>query len=101
MIIEERTDVYTQVEKYNLSNSIVLLSSGTSVIRPMPSGDLTRNDFDYRNDILFAIDDDRYNDALMKHFPSRSFYKYVRDKENKTGKLIPVRTNHKEVSPNP
>lgn len=89
-IITERKDVYTLVEQNKLTNAVVLLTSGTGVMRPMPIGDLTRNDHNYMNDVLFAINDERYNAELMKYYSDRIFYKYVRKPENVKGELLRI-----------
>jgi hypothetical protein len=90
-IIDERLDVYKLVEEQKLSNAVVLLSTGTSVTRPMPSGDLTRNDSRYSNSVLYAIDHIHANDKLMAFYKDRSFYRYVREKNERHGKLERIR----------
>ncbi len=90
-VIRERTDVYRQVEMANLSNAIVILKSGTGVIRPMPSGDLTRNDADFQNSVLYAVDHDEFTDDLMRHYKDRSVYEYVRTPGSVEGMLIRIR----------
>jgi hypothetical protein len=90
-IVEERMDVYSLVRKNHVKNSIVLLSSGTGVIRPMPAGDLTRNDHTLTNDVLFAIDDRRYNAALLNFFPNKNVFLYQREPGHVQGKLIRIR----------
>jgi hypothetical protein len=90
-IVEERLDVYKLVNEQNLSNAVVLLSTGTSVTRPMPSGDLTRNDQDYQNSVLYAIDHQDANPLLMDYYKDRAFYRYVRGREDTKGKLERIR----------
>jgi hypothetical protein len=90
-IIDERLDVYKLVEEQKLSNAVVLLSTGTSVTRPMPSGDLTRNDFSYSNSVLYAIDHIHANEKLMEYYRDRSFYRYVRAKNQPRGRLEKIR----------
>jgi hypothetical protein len=90
-IIDERQNIYDLVEKKGIKNAVVLVSSPTSVIRPMPIGDLTRNDHAYKNDILYAINDERYNSTLMQYYKNRSFYKYIRKPDRNQGILIKIR----------
>lgn len=89
-VIEERNDVYRVVSESRISNAVVFVASHTSVIRPMPKGDLTRNDVHYANDVIYALDLDGKNDKLMKYYSDRTFYKYVRDREKVEGRLIRV-----------
>ena len=63
-IVRERTDVYRIVEEKGIRNAVVLLSAGTGVLRPMPSGDLTRNDIHFKNRVLYAIDHPEANARL-------------------------------------
>jgi hypothetical protein len=90
-IVEERKDPYVQVESKGISHAVVLLSSGASVLRPMPIGDLTRNDHVFHNDVLYAISDDRYNETLMRFYKDRAIYKYVRKPERSHGILFRIR----------
>lgn len=90
-VIEERKDLYTLVQKRDIRNAVVMISSYTSVVRPMPIGDLTRNDVYYLNDVLYAIDLKERNQELMNYFPDREFYRYVREVNDEKGKLIRIR----------
>jgi hypothetical protein len=90
-VIEERLDVYRIVKQDNIDDAVIFLSSGTGAIRPMPSGDLTRNDIEFSNNVLYAIDHAHANESLMKYYKGRKFYKYVRVPGEKTGKLVRVR----------
>lgn len=89
-IIDERMDVYNLVKNAGVSNAVVLLKAGTSVTRPMPVGDLTRNDSRFENSVLYAVDDPLYNAQLMDFYRHRRFYRYVREKTQETGKLVPI-----------
>jgi hypothetical protein len=92
-VVMERQDVYRQVKQKNIQHAVVLISSSTSVIRPMPIGDLTRNDKQYQNDVLYARDfeAEKLNVQLMDFYKDRAFYRYVRDPEKPTGELIRIR----------
>jgi hypothetical protein len=91
LVIEERNDIYTTVKEEKISHAVVLVSSYTGVIRPMPIGDLTRNDIHYANDVLYAQDLGDKNSQLMQYYPDRTFYKYVRNREAVKGRLVRVR----------
>jgi hypothetical protein len=91
-VVEERKDVYRQVNEQHLTNAIVFLSSHTGVIRPMPAGDLTRNDQTYNNDVLYVLDLKERNEELIRFYPDRKFYRYVKYKEEVAGKLVRVTT---------
>jgi hypothetical protein len=90
-IISERTDIYDLVEKTKISNAVVIISSTTSVIRPMPIGDLTRNDPYFQNDVLYVRDLGSNNRLVMDYYPDRKFYRYRRDRESANGKLFLIR----------
>jgi hypothetical protein len=89
-VVEERNNLYRVVENSNVSHAVILLSTHTGVIRPMPSGDLVRNDLGYGNDVLFAHDIPGKNAILRSYFPDRTFYRYVRDPEKVEGWLEKV-----------
>jgi hypothetical protein len=92
-VVVERQDIYRQVQQKNIHNAVVLIASSTSVIRPMPIGDLTRNDNLYENDVLYARDfeSEQLNPQLFEYYPNRAFYRYYRDPEKATGELIRIR----------
>jgi hypothetical protein len=92
-VVEERMDVYRQVNEQHLTNAIVFLSSHTGVIRPMPAGDLTRNDQTYNNDVLYVLDLKERNEELIRFYPDRKFYRFVKGKEEVAGKLVRVLTS--------
>jgi hypothetical protein len=89
-VVEERNDIYRVVERSQISHAVVLISTHTGVIRPMPAGDLVRNDVGYGNDVLFAHDIPKKNSVLRNYFPDRTFYRYVRDPEKVEGWLVKV-----------
>jgi hypothetical protein len=91
VVIKERTDVYQKVKAARLTNALVILKSGTGVIRPMPTGDLTRNDAHFQNTVLYAVDNDEVNDKLIQHFRDRNIYEYVRKPGEAEGRLIRIR----------
>jgi hypothetical protein len=90
-IIVQRKDLYALVQKRDIRNAVVIVSSYTSVWRPMPIGDLTRNDVYYLNDVLYALDLQQRNHELMEYYPDREFYRYVREVNDEKGKLIRIK----------
>jgi hypothetical protein len=89
-IILDREDPYRLVKSNEVHHAVVLISSRVCMIRPMPVGDLTRNDAEYKNDVLFAFDIPGRNHELFAFYPDRQFYRYVRDKEEQRGRLVKV-----------
>jgi hypothetical protein len=90
-IITERKDLYDLVEQTKISNAVVFVSSPTGVKRPMPAGDLTRNDPYFQNDVLYVRDLGPNNKLVMEYYPDRRFYRYRRDRESPRGKLFLIR----------
>ncbi len=86
-VILERSDLYRTVELQRIQNAIIFIGSGTGTIRPMKIYDLTRNDGDYQNSVLYAIDHGRGNRALMSFYPDRTYYHYHYDKRLRQGSL--------------
>jgi hypothetical protein len=89
-VVEERQDVYAQVENKNIKDAIVFISSGTGIIRPMPVEDLNRNDRYYRNDVIYARDLGERNVELMRFYKDKDFYLYRRQEDVVEGELIPI-----------
>lgn len=89
-IIVDRQDPYHLAESRKLSNAVVLISSRVCLIRPMPIGDLTRNDSQFRNDVLYAFDIPERNHELFNFYAGRDFYRYVRHPEEERGELIKI-----------
>ena len=89
-IVNERTNLYQLVEQEGLENAVVFVTNGTSVLRPMPASDLTRNDKFYRASVLYAFDDAASNDDVMNRFPERKFYRYIRRDDDPSGKLVEI-----------
>jgi hypothetical protein len=90
-IIEERKDIYAQVERKNITNAVVFISSQTGVMRPMPVEDLNRNNHYYRNDVIYARDLGKENVRLMDHYRgSKDFYLYRRKPDVVEGELVKI-----------
>lgn len=88
-VIKERLDLYALVENSHIHNAVVLMDSGTSVIRPMLRGDLTRNGISLTGDVLFGfyLDEESYG-KIKKYFPNKDVYRYIRESDSVNGKLI-------------
>jgi hypothetical protein len=90
-IIDQRQDLYNLVRDRKVSNAVVLIASPTSPLRPMPIGDLTRDDARFMNDVIYVRSLPAINNQLMEYYSDRSFYKYVRDIDKPHGELIKIR----------
>jgi hypothetical protein len=90
-VVGERLDLYARVKEAGISNAVVLVWTHTSVIRPMPVRDLTRNGLDYNGDIIYAQDLGNENAKILEFYPQRSFYKYIRDPDKVEGQLVRLR----------
>ncbi len=82
-----RRDLYRLVEKDNIKNAIIFLKTGSGDIRQMPIRDLTRNDIDYSNSVLYVWDRGDDNKRLMEYYPKREYYTYLYDKNSRRGYL--------------
>ena len=82
-VIWERKDLYRLVEREKIKNAIIFLKTGTGTIRPMPIQDLTRNDLDYSNSVLYVWDRGKDNQRLMEYYPKKHYYTYSYDKKSK------------------
>lgn len=90
-IIDQRQDLYDMVRDQKINNAVVLIASPTSPLRPMPIGDLTRDDPAFLNDVIYVRSLPAINNQLMEFYSDRSFYKYVRDINKPHGELIKIR----------
>lgn len=86
-VVNERMDVYDKVAEANVTNAVVFIGSHTGVIRPMYEANLNRNDKEYKNDVLYALDLGQHNGALMEFYPGRKFYRYTREEGEPEGVL--------------
>ncbi len=91
LVIQEREDLYHQVEKAGIHNAVVIISSSTGILRPMPQRDLPRNDEHHSNQIIYALDLKARNPELIKYYTDKTFYMYKRDRNSATGHLIKLR----------
>jgi hypothetical protein len=89
-IIVERQDVFTLVESEAVRNAVVLLSTGTGVLREMSRYDLVRNGTTINGEAIFAHDWGRRNRELRALFPGRAFWVYQREPGAVHGTLVPL-----------
>lgn len=92
-VIRERTDVYKQVAERKLKNAVVMISPFVGDIRPMPVGDLTRNEPSFQSDVLFVSDIPGANKELFNHYPRRDFYRYQWLPGQGKGSLVKLETD--------
>ncbi len=90
-IVRERQDPYVAAEAAGLDNAVVLLSGRIGTRRSMDARDLTRNDFAYKNRILFALDLGVSNCEVAAAFPGRSLYRYTWNSDARQGELTALR----------
>ena len=91
LVVDQRQDMYDLVQEQKLRNAIVFVASPTSPVRPMPTGDLTRNDPKFMNDVIYVLELPKINDQIMEYYSDRAVYKYVRDLNEPQGELIRIR----------
>lgn len=90
-IIDQRQDMYDLVEEQNIRNAVVFVASPTSPIRPMPTRDLTRNDPNFMNNVIYVLPIHGINDQIMKYYGDRAVYRYERDINDSNGELVRIR----------
>ena len=91
LVVDQRQDLYDLIQEQKIQNALVFVSSPTSPVRPMPMGDLTRNDPKFMNDVIYVLELPRINDQIMEYYGDRSVYKYVRDLNEPHGELLKIR----------
>jgi hypothetical protein len=100
-VVQERQDIYAKVKDKGIHNAVVFVSSGTGLLRPMPQRDLSRNDKDYNNDVIYAQDLKERNIELMDYYKGRAFYYYKRQLNNLEGELVEVKPEEGESKSHP
>ena len=89
-VITQRNDLYAQVERLRPTNALVMLEQGTGAKRYMPVNDLTRNNIDFTDDVLYAESLGADNVRLYAHFADRAIWVYQREKGAPRGVLRPL-----------
>lgn len=90
-IIDQRQDMYDLVEEQKIRNAIVFVGSPTSPIRPMPTRDLTRNDPNFMNNVIYVLPIRGINHLIMEYYSDRAVYRYERNPDDPDGELIRIR----------
>ncbi len=90
-IVRERQDPYVAADAARLDNAVVLLSGRIGTRRSIDARDLTRNDFAFKNRVLFALDLGAANCELAAAFPGRSLYRYSWNSAARQGQLTALR----------
>lgn len=90
-VIVERTDMFYQVKANKISDAVILISNNIGTKRPMHFLDLTRNDPDFNNSVLYALNGGKLNEKLFNYYPNRKFYKYRYFPEINAGKLSRIK----------
>ena len=88
-LVNQRMDLYDQVQAQRLRNAVVVVHSSTSSIYPMKPRDLVRNGIEVGSDVIYALDLPDRLPELQRAFPQRRFYIYQRDVANPVGTLRP------------
>jgi hypothetical protein len=89
-VIDQRMDIYDQVQAEHLRNAVVVVHSSTGSIAPMDPRDLTRNGIDADGEVIYVIDLPDKLPALQQLFPQRRFYVYEREAGSPKGALRPL-----------
>ncbi|HUZ72440.1 MAG TPA: hypothetical protein VMU87_05600 [Stellaceae bacterium] len=89
-VIDERMDLYDQVAQAGIHDAIVVVGSGTGVLRPMEPRDLLRNGINRTGDVIYALDLPGRLSELRRMFPGRKFYIYDRASNVVRGRLTPL-----------
>lgn len=87
--IFERRNLYLTVEKHGIKNSVVFINSWSGT---MPPCDLTRNENDFSNSVLYAQNLEGNYAPLIKYYKQRDFYEYHYDGTGCIGKLTKLKT---------
>ncbi len=86
-VVWERREPFRLVERNHIKNAIIFLGTGSGALRPMSIGDLTRNDIDFTNDVLYVWYRGKEDAALKAFYPQKSYYLYFYDPARKRGFL--------------
>lgn len=89
-VVFDRAEPFRMVEQRALRRAVVFLATGSGWARPMAPADLTRNDPDFGDAVLFAHDRGPENTRLMARYPGWSFWRYRVDARSHKGVLEPL-----------
>jgi hypothetical protein len=89
-VVKERAEPYTLVATQGVDNAVIFLASGSGWVHPMRARDLTRNNPDRSNRVLYVHDAGADNARLMAAYPGRSYFRYRFDPITRRGSLEPL-----------
>ncbi len=89
-VVEERSDLYRQVEERGIKDAVVFIQTRVGAERSMSALDLTRNGIDFKGSVLYALDLGDDNRRLMTHYSGRSFFTYRYDLAARAGILTKI-----------
>lgn len=90
-VIDERTDLYRQVQDAGLTEALILIGGRVGSRRSMGARDLTRNGVDHAEPVLFGLARSPEEDCrLFARHPDRRAYLYAWDAEGARGTLTPA-----------
>jgi hypothetical protein len=75
-IVEQRQDLYRQVEQLGLANAVVLVKDGPGKIWKMEPDDMARNGLTADGPVLYARADKTNETELKATFPTREIWVY-------------------------
>src|SRR4029077_5720129 len=91
VVIDQRMDLYDQVQEQRLHNAVVVVHSATGKLLPMGPPDLTRNGITADGDVIYVLDIPEKLAELQLLDPARRFYIYERELRSPRGTLQPLR----------
>jgi hypothetical protein len=89
-VVNERMDVYDAVDRADIHHAVVIVRSGTGVLRPMDIKDLLRNGITRDGDVLYAKSLPGQDSELRSLYADRRFYAYERATDETGGRLVPL-----------
>ncbi len=89
-VVFDRAEPFRMAEQRALRRAVVFLATGSGWTRPMAQADLTRNDPDFGDPVLFVHDRGAENARLMARYPGWSFWRYRVDPRSHAGVLEPL-----------
>lgn len=86
-VVFDRSEPFRMAEQRALRRAVIFLATGSGWTRPMAPADLTRNDPDFGDPVLFVHDRGADNVRLMARYPGWSFWRYRFDQVARQGVL--------------
>jgi hypothetical protein len=86
-VVDQRMDLYDQVQAKHLHDAVVVVRSRTGTISPMSTLDLIRDGIAADRDVLYVLNLPDQVEKLHRFLPRRQFYAYDRDPSSAKGSL--------------